>query len=163
MRNCAVIIAVCLFLSPLSVSAQQPRSVPPASRLIISDKAVADVLAAEQPRIDERRDSVKNGAVIGAVIGAIALGGFVGWLCNMLQEPSDPSCVPGTLLYTGIGAGIGAAAGAGIDALMWRNSRVNSPLAPSNGPPRGVPFDSRSAFTTLSPTLAQGIRLPGVP
>lgn len=85
----------------------------------------------------EKRDSVKNGALIGAVVGAIALGGFVGWLCNMLQEPSDPSCVPPSLLYTGVGAGIGAAAGAGIDALV-------SASAPS-GPRRetGAAFGTR--------------------
>jgi hypothetical protein len=68
--------------------------------------------------------------VIGAIIGAAALGGFVGFLCNALQEPSDPSCVPGTLLYTGIGAGIGAAGGAGIDALFMRSARGSAiPLA----------------------------------
>ncbi len=75
-------------------------------------------MPAEQPgNAPSERDSVKNGAVIGAVIGAIAFGGFVGWLCNMLQEPSDPSCLGPSLMYTGVGAGIGAAAGAGIDAL----------------------------------------------
>ena len=67
---------------------------------------------------------MKNGALIGAIIGGIALGGFVGWLCNMLQEPSDPSCLPASLLYTGVGVGIGAAAGAGVDALFVRQSRA---------------------------------------
>ena len=120
MRICTAIIGFCLVLSPIPVSAQFNSATAAPSRLIISEKAVADALAMEQPAMREERDSVKNGAVIGGVIGAIALGGFVGWLCNMLQEPSDPSCLPGTLLYTGIGAGIGAGAGAGIDALFAR-------------------------------------------
>lgn len=118
MRTLRVLVAFCLALSPLPALAQHNSATPP-PRLIISEKAVADVLAAEQPSVNRQsRDSVKNGAVIGAVIGAIALGGFVGWLCNMLQEPSDPSCLPQSLLYTGVGAGIGAAAGAGVDAMF---------------------------------------------
>ena len=114
MRTCSVVVAFCLVLSPIGVSAQHTSN---KTRLIISERAVAAALAAEQPAMGERRDSVKNGALIGAVIGGIALGGFVGWLCNMLQEPSDPSCLYPSLLYTGVGAGVGAAAGAGIDAL----------------------------------------------
>ena len=123
MRICTVIVSFCLILSPVVAAAQHNNGAPTPPRLIISEKAVADALAAEQPAMGERRDSVKNGAVIGAVIGAVALGGFVGWLCNALQEPGNPSCVPGTLLYTGVGAGIGAAAGAGIDALFARQPR----------------------------------------
>jgi hypothetical protein len=121
MRTCTVIVALCLVLSPVSGFAQRNSTAGAPPRLIISEKAVADVLANEQAPMRERRDSVKNGAVIGAIVGGIALGGFVGWLCHMLQEPSDPSCVPPSLLYTGIGAGIGAAAGAGIDAMMLRS------------------------------------------
>ena len=123
MRICTVILAFCLVFSPVPVMAQHNSAAAASPRLIISEKAVADVLAAEQPRLREDRDSLKNGAAIGAVIGAIALGGFVGWLCNALQEPSDPSCVPGTLVYTGIGAGIGAVAGLGIDALFAKQPR----------------------------------------
>jgi hypothetical protein len=100
--------------------AQQSSTTFAPPRLIISEKAVADALVAEQPRERENRDSLKNGATIGAIIGGVALGGFVGWLCNALQEPSDPSCLPPALLYTGIGAGIGAVAGLGIDALFAR-------------------------------------------
>jgi hypothetical protein len=129
MRTCPVIVAFCLVLSPIGASAQHHRSEVP-SRLIISERAVADALAAEQPAMRERRDSVKNGTLIGAVIGGIALGGFVGWLCKALQEPGDPSCLGPSLLYTGVGAGIGAAGGAGIDALF-------SVSVPS-GPRRGV-------------------------
>lgn len=117
MRIYSVIVAFCLILSPIGASAQ-PNSNETSSRLIISERAIADALKAEQPAMRERRDSVKNGALIGAVIGGIAFGGFVAWLCNQLQEPSDPSCVGPSLLYTGVGAGIGAGAGAGIDALM---------------------------------------------
>lgn len=123
MRICTVIVMFCLICSPIAASAQHNSTTGTPPRLIISEKAVADALAMEQPVMREGRDSVKNGAVIGAVIGAIALGGFVGWLCNALQEPGNPSCVPGTLVYTGIGAGIGAAAGAGIDALLARQPR----------------------------------------
>lgn len=121
MRICTVVVMFCLALSPIAASAQQHHNATAAPpRLIISEKAVADALAMEQPSMREPRDSVKNGAVIGAIIGGIALGGFVGWLCNMLQEPSDPSCLAPSLLYTGVGAGIGAGAGAGIDALFAR-------------------------------------------
>jgi hypothetical protein len=120
MRTCTAIVAVCLVLTPLTALAQQSSHTFAPPRLIISEKAVADVLAAEQPRVREGRDSLKNGATIGAIIGGIALGGFVGWLCNTLQEPSDPSCLPPALLYTGVGAGIGAVAGLGIDALFAR-------------------------------------------
>ena len=123
MRICTVIVMFCLVCSPIAASAQHYSSTAAPPRLIISEKAVADALKSEQPAMRERRDSVKNGAVIGAIIGGIALGGFVGWLCNALQEPSDPSCLPPSLLYTGVGAGIGAAAGVGIDALFERSTR----------------------------------------
>jgi NhaP-type Na+/H+ or K+/H+ antiporter len=134
MRICAVIVMFCVVFSPSAASAQHHITSAAPPRLIISEKVVADALTMEQPVMRERRDSVKNGAVIGAIIGAIALGGFVGWLCNALQEPSDPSCVPGTLLYTGIGAGIGAAGGAGIDALFMR-SAPGSAIPPGARPP----------------------------
>jgi hypothetical protein len=120
MRTLTLILGFCFVCNPVFASAQQQSIEVAPPRLVISEKAVADVLAMEQPGFGEPRDSVKNGALIGAVIGAIALGGFVGWLCNALQEPSDPSCLPPSLLYTGVGAGIGAAAGAGVDALFAR-------------------------------------------
>ena len=123
MRTCIAIVTFCLVLSPVLASAQHDSASLEPPRLIISEKAFADALATAQPPARERRDSVKNGAAIGAIIGGIALGGFVGWLCNALQEPSDPSCLPPSLLYTGVGAGIGAAAGAGIDALFARPPR----------------------------------------
>jgi hypothetical protein len=122
MRTCALITVFCLVFSPIVASAQQNSSTVAPPRLIISERAVADALAVEQPSIRDDRDSLKNGALIGAIIGGIAFGGFVGWLCNALQEPSDPSCLPPSLLYTGVGAGIGAAAGIGIDALFARPS-----------------------------------------
>ena len=115
MRICAYLVALTVVASPIPVAAQQ--NVAGAPKLIISERAIADALAAEQPVMRERRDSITNGALIGAVIGGIALGGFVSWICNQLQEPSDPSCVGPSLLYAGVGAGIGAAAGAGIDAM----------------------------------------------
>jgi hypothetical protein len=128
MRIWTVILACCLVFSPIAASAQHNFESATAPRLIISEKAVADALAAEQPAIPEQRDSVGNGALIGAIIGGLALGGFVSWLCNALQEPSDPSCLGPTLLYTGVGAGIGAGAGAGIDALLIRSTIAVPPL-----------------------------------
>ena len=131
----------CLVFSPVAASAQHNSWSAATPHLVISEKAVADALAAEQPAMREDRDSLKNGALIGAVIGGIALGGFVGWLCNMLQEPSDPSCAPPALLYTGVGAGIGAVAGLGIDALF-----IRAPGAPA---PRQTPnpgFGARVSF-----------------
>ena len=126
MRTCTVILLLCLVSVPLPALAQQGTTAAPA-RLIISDRAISDGMKASRALsapARQRDDSIKNGALIGAIVGGIALGGFVGWLCHMLQEPSDPSCVPPALLYTGVGAGIGAAAGAGIDALMLRQPRL---------------------------------------
>ena len=139
MRVLASAVTLFLALAPVAASAGQRVEQSESARLIVSSKAVADALAAEQPPTRERRDSVKNGALIGAVVGGIALGGFVGWLCHMLQEPSDPSCLPPSLLYTGVGAGIGAAAGAGIDALF-------STPAPS-GRPRDAQWGFRGRLT----------------
>ena len=130
MRTCTLLTVFCLAFSPIAASAQHNSSTPAPPRLIISEEAVTDALAAEQPSMREDRDSLKNGALIGAIIGGIAMGGFVGWLCNALQEPSDPSCLPPALLYTGVGAGIGAAAGLGIDALFMRVG-VGPPAIPS--------------------------------
>ena len=92
------------------------------SRLIISDRAIAMGMAMHPPppAMQSSRDSIKNGTIIGAVIGAVAMGGFVGWLCKALQEPSDPSCWKSVAYAGALGAGAGAAAGAGIDALAAR-------------------------------------------
>jgi hypothetical protein len=125
-----VIVAICLICSSVPAFGQHNSGTPRPARLIISERAVADGLATARPAataVQRRDDSIKNGAIIGAIVGAIALGGFVGWLCHMLQEPTDPSCVPPSLLYTGIGAGIGAAAGAGIDALTARQPQLFPP------------------------------------
>ena len=133
MRTFTVILSICLVFSPIAASAQHNNLTGPTPRLIISDKAVADALKAEQPSKREDRDSVKNGALIGAIIGGIAMGGFVGWLCNALKEPGDPSCLGGTLVWTGIGAGAGAAAGAGIDALFMRSRRPSQSSGAGDG------------------------------
>lgn len=119
MRTCALITVFCLVFSPIA-AAQHSSSTAAPPRLIISQKAVADALAAEQPRPRDDRDSVKNGAIIGAIVGAAIFGGFVTFLCNALQEPSDPSCLGSSLMGIGIGAGAGALGGVGIDALMYR-------------------------------------------
>ena len=146
MRALTLITVCCLVLSPIAASAQHTSWTAAPPRLVISEKAVADALAKEQPVMRERRDSLKNGALIGAVIGGIALGGFVGWLCNVLQEPSDPSCLPPSLVYTGVGAGIGAAAGAGIDALFMRPG-----FAPPRSTPRQIPRAQFGARVLLRP------------
>ena len=125
MRTSTVLVLFCLVLSPVSALAQGRATAGP-PRLIISERAITEGMnsshSSEAPA-QSSDDSLKNGALIGAIIGGIALGGFVGWLCNMLQEPSDPSCLPPSLLYAGVGAGIGAGAGAGMDALFARPSR----------------------------------------
>ena len=70
-------------------------------------------------------DSLKNGAIIGGTIGGLAMGGFVGWLCYMLDETEGHGdCVKATLLWGGIGAAGGAALGAGVDALFDRPMAV---------------------------------------
>ena len=117
MRGVWILVAVIVVMNPSSAPAQ---SAP--AKLIISKSAFADVPAA--PAIAQnaqRRDSLKNGAIIGAIAGAAVFGGYVTFLCNALQEPSDPSCLGSSLLAIGIGAGGGAAAGAGIDALVQRS------------------------------------------
>lgn len=133
MRTCTLITVFCLASSPIAASAQHNSATAAPPRLIISDKAVADALAAGQPAMRERRDSIKNGAIIGAIVGGIAMGGFVGWLCNALKEPGDPSCLGGTLVWTGIGAGAGALGGAGIDALFAKEQRLRFIGAPPHG------------------------------
>ena len=123
MRFCAYFISSCLFLLPPSATAQQLESSNDVPRLIISDQAVANALAAEQPPSRSRRDSLKNGTVIGAVVGAAVMGGFVTFLCHALKEPGDPPCWHSSGLAIAIGAGAGALGGAGIDALLVREPR----------------------------------------
>ena len=97
--------------------------VPPTSghHLIISERAISAAFAAHPPaQKPPSRDSLKNGAIIGAIAGAALFGGYVTFLCNVLREPSDPSCLGSSLVAVAIGVGGGAAAGAGIDALFSR-------------------------------------------
>jgi hypothetical protein len=118
MRVLAIFVPLCLLLSPLPVLAEQRAPAHDRPRLIISERAIADALANEQPSSRSPRDSVKNGAIIGAVIGAAVMGGFVTFLCHALKEPGDPPCWKSSGLAIGIGAGAGALGGAGIDALF---------------------------------------------
>jgi hypothetical protein len=120
----------CLVFSPIAASAQQNSSSAAPRRLVISTKAVADALAAEQPSMRERRDSVGNGAIIGAIVGAAVMGGFVMYLCNALKEPGDPPCWKSSGLAIGIGAGAGALGGAGIDALFAKQQRLPAAKTP---------------------------------
>jgi len=138
MRTCTLTTVLCLVFSPVAASAQHNNSMELPPRLIISEEAVADALAAEQPRPRVDRDSVWNGALIGAIVGAAIFGGYVTFLCNALQEPSDPSCLGSSLMGIGIGAGAGALGGAGIDALMSR-----SPFAPTSRQTPRAAFGAR--------------------
>jgi hypothetical protein len=120
------LLSIALVLVPLAVEAQESPLVPQPSKLIISDRAIAAGIAATPPaQVNQRRDSVANGALIGAIVGAAIMGGYVTFLCNALQEPSDPSCLGSSLLAIGLGAGAGALGGAGVDALLMR--KVPSP------------------------------------
>ena len=123
MREICILAAFVVTAHPSPALAQ---STPPA-KLIISKSAFADALATPaMAQTTHRRDSLKNGAIIGAIAGAAVFGGYVTFLCNALQEPSDPSCLGSSLLGIGLGAGIGAAAGAGFDALAQRSPRARA-------------------------------------
>jgi hypothetical protein len=116
----AVLISV-LLAAPAPVAAQlAATSKPP--RLVISESATAG-LPVQPKAAREQRDSLKNGTIIGAIVGAAVMGGFVTFLCNALQEPSDPSCLGASLTAIGIGAGAGAAGGLAIDALLDKQQR----------------------------------------
>jgi hypothetical protein len=123
MRFLASFVALCLLVSPIPAMAEQRIAEHHAPRLIISEKAIADAITAEQPSSPGQRDSVKNGAIIGAVVGAAVMGGFVTFLCHALKEPGDPPCWKSSGLAIGIGAGAGALGGAGIDALLVKEQQ----------------------------------------
>jgi hypothetical protein len=113
-------VALLTLMTAGTAVAQGATDIEPASSPRLEIALPEALLTQSTPRATEPRDSLKNGAIMGAVVGAGALGGFGLWLCEMLKEPGNPSCWPGTLVVAGIGAGIGAAAGAGIDALADR-------------------------------------------
>lgn len=123
MRSAAFLTALSLVLAPWPVAAQQPRSVSDQPKLIIPSIALAHALERQQTAPRDEPDSLLNGTIIGAVIGGAVMGGFVTFLCNALQEPSDPSCLPSSLLAIGIGAGAGAAGGLAIDAMLDKQRR----------------------------------------
>jgi len=125
MRLIGTILILSFVTAPTSASAQVSPPAP-ARSLIIPNLATAPTSAAQPssagaPR--QPRDSLKNGAIVGALIGAVGFGLTGTWVCNMLQEPGDPSCLGGVLMFSAIGAGIGAGAGIGIDALVDRSPR----------------------------------------
>lgn len=124
MRMIGLLVVFLLIGSP--AAAQQQRASVNGSapkKLVISDAAIAAALSAERPSVlQERRDSLKNGAIIGAVIGGAAMAIFSTFLCNALHEEGNPPCWRGVLTVSALAAGAGAAAGAGIDALAARNS-----------------------------------------
>jgi hypothetical protein len=136
---CAVMLMLGVSTNAFAQSSGVARSSDPPRRLVLPS---ADTLHLQSPTTSERRDSLKNGALIGAAIGAGTLGGFGLFICQVLKEPGDPSCWPGTLAIAGIGAGIGAAAGAGIDALIDRR-----PMVPRSSPPgHQLSFSLRHRF-----------------
>jgi hypothetical protein len=107
---------------PAAAAAVAPRAVE-FDRLSIS---VAHWTAATQgSQGGQSRDSLKNGIIIGAIVGAVALGAFGAVLCNALQEPADPSCLPDTLRIAAVGAAIGAGAGLALDAALTRHGGVS--------------------------------------
>jgi hypothetical protein len=127
---CVVLMMLTIAGNAVAQSATEPRD--PLSSPSLELPSAEALLSQSPPVATEPRDSLKNGVIIGAAIGAGALGGFGLWICQMLKEPGDPSCWPGTLAIAGIGAGIGAAAGAGIDAL---SDRTAAPTRVSTLPP----------------------------
>ena len=123
MRLCLILLTLGTTFWPTVVLGQTAVA-KTTSPLVISDRALRDMSGAPPAATQGgTRDSLKNGAIIGALVGAagFAVSGAV--VCKMLQEPSDPSCVPGVLVFAAIGAGIGGAAGVGIDALIDRSPR----------------------------------------
>jgi hypothetical protein len=122
MRLCLVLVVACSTAAP---AFGQRLPVTPAPRLIISERAISEGMAAfpGAAAVQSSRDSLKNGTLIGAAIGGVAMGAVGGWICHMLKEPSDPSCWNTIWPSVAIGAVIGAGAGAGIDALAMRDGR----------------------------------------
>lgn len=119
----------------LTATLAAPAAVPPPAHtspgplLAQASRIAADASRAPGPAVrgawTPGGDSLKNGAIIGGTIGGLAMGGFVGWLCYMLDETEGHSdCVKATLLWGGIGAAGGAALGAGVDALFDRPMAV---------------------------------------
>ena len=123
MRITAYLLSTCLILFPSAAAAQPAAAVDDKPRLVISEKALADARVAAQRAPSTERDSLKNGTLIGAAIGAAVMGGFVTFLCNALQEPSDPSCLGSSLMGFGIGAGAGAVGGLAVDAMLGKQPR----------------------------------------
>lgn len=136
------IVCLLVVISLATPAIAQERSLDvSAAKLIISDRAIAEGMAAharsaESAAQPNQRDSVKDGMIIGALVGALLMGTGVGLLCKALQEPSDPSCWKSVGVGGLYGAGIGVAAGAGVDALMTRSPHA---LSPEPAPARVAP------------------------
>jgi hypothetical protein len=120
MRTCCIAVLILAFATNATAQTE-PRPFQPA-KLVISERAIAMALDRHPPAPPmQSRDSIKNGAIIGAVIGAVVMGAGVGWLCNELKEPGEPSCWRSVATAGALGAGVGAAGGAGLDALFLRD------------------------------------------
>ena len=129
------ILALTLTAS-LAGPAPAPSAAPPAPVPLIvqASRLAAEAVPAAPARLSTAAargaqppggDSLRNGAITGAVIGGVALGGFVGYLCYMLDETEGHGdCVKAALLWGGIGAAGGAALGVGVDALFDRPRAV---------------------------------------
>ena len=118
---------------PLSMDREPAASARVSPRLMELDAlslSVGDSTGeAQSAQRGSSRDSLKNGTIIGAVVGAVALGAFGAVLCNVLQEPEDPSCLPDTLRIAALGAALGAGAGLAVDAALTRHARVTLSIA----------------------------------
>ncbi len=121
MRFPSCVVALVVAVAPIPVAAQQFEPTP--SKLIISERAIADGIAATPPPPPPGDDSLKNGTIIGALVGGLAAAAFLGYVCTVYKEPSDPPCWKSVAVPSLLGVGVGAAAGAGIDAMMVRSTR----------------------------------------
>lgn len=77
-------------------------------------------------KVDNDKDSLKNGAIIGAVVGAAIAAVGLGAICQVSHEPGDPACWKDVLPWVIGGAGVGALGGAGVDAIFQRRFVVGA-------------------------------------
>lgn len=147
---CIAVLTIAVSSQPVLAQGRLPDA--PSQKLIVSERAIAMALADSARGLTtssqaSSRDSIKNGAIVGAVLGAVAMGGFAGWLCHQLREPSDPPCWKSVAYAGALGAGAGAAAGAGVDALISR--------APADATSRPAPEAAPAGVTAIRPGRRQ--------
>jgi hypothetical protein len=117
-----LLVVLWLVLAPVVAAAQNAplRLVTP--RVAPHQGSSPSLMDTRQPASSSanKRDSLKNGALIGAIVGAAALGGFGLFLCRALDDTGDPDCFPHVIGIAAVGAGIGLGAGVAIDVLLAR-------------------------------------------